>query len=338
MANLNDDNELSLEDLMAFADGELDSQGHKRVLELLALYPHAMHHVAFHHQLRQALRESVEARVPAAPADLVAKVRAILAKSETTRSNAESSWGYRLRAWSVALPAVAAALVIALGTIMTMQSMAATQPPPEPGIPILPTIATTALAHQHDLCAKSLENLRHTSLFPQELHKLVPAIAKFLRWGTDSNLETSTAIPAAAPVTGSWGTYTNLDLRPVGYKFVGAGSCMAPGQRSVHVVYQPLDPASQRGPLSIWIEVDNGSLPNLRADMPYATADVHYAAPIVFWKHGGLIYYLVGNSSEGMEGAIHFLIWQQGGLVKAESRNPVPVRRDELNPNSTIYQ
>jgi anti-sigma factor RsiW len=119
-------------------------------------------------------------------------------------------------------------------------------------------------------------------------------------WPTNVN-----ELPVA--LTGHLGAspYKGMDLSKAGYKFDGAGPCMAPGEPSAHLIYRPVDDQNQT-PISLWLRPDDGRY-DIPENMTHQVNTEGSSTPIYIWRHSGIIYYMVGDSmSHVMEAKSQF--------------------------------
>jgi len=94
-----------------------------------------------------------------------------------------------------------------------------------------------------------------------------------------------------------------IRLDQAGYRFAGMGKCILPGPPSLHLVYEPLE-ASQ-GPLSVFIQRDGDHL-DIESGVCYALP-TDTSAPVLIWKHEGLVYYIFGANRQAEQRASRLL-------------------------------
>jgi len=84
----------------------------------------------------------------------------------------------------------------------------------------------------------------------------------------------------------------SFELGGVGYAFAGYGACAVPGPgESVHLIYRSLSSDSNAS-MSLFIQKDTGRLA-LEEERRYAIREEGRDTPVVLWRSGGLVYYLV---------------------------------------------
>jgi anti-sigma factor RsiW len=113
--------------------------------------------------------------------------------------------------------------------------------------------------------------------FPRELEKLPGSLKDYLGRG------------AACP-----------DLGKMGYRFAGCGPCRIQGGKTAHLLYRPV---SGSGPcVSLFVQADGGQL-GIEKGRVYYAEDARDRTPMVVWRGDGVLYFLVGGDSKGLEGA-----------------------------------
>ena len=89
-----------------------------------------------------------------------------------------------------------------------------------------------------------------------------------------------------------------LDLGEVGYRFDQAGSCTLPGRDAAHLIYR-----NARGQtLSLWVKAYDGR-PTLDPGVAYRPPRAHSGRPMVVWREGQTVFYLVGDVSDDVQRA-----------------------------------
>ncbi len=267
--------------LPAFADGELDVEQNLRVLEHMAMNPEATRRVMHQQQLRQAvdramqdptatapdsLRESIEqlaAQTPITPTSTPPEAAPAQEPShhDTPRQAPTLGWIGR---WVPA--AVAAVLLISATALFYQFNPTATASP-------VSDARYAVFVNRHLGCSRMIEKLMHMERFAQNLEALPESLAAYL---------------GDQPTPG-------LDLASIGYTFYAVGQCNAPGGQSVHLVYHHKDHPDGQNALSLWIRRYTGS-PAIKPDQPYLVAPSGTPSPMIVWRRGGMIYYLIGDS------------------------------------------
>lgn len=279
--------------LTAFADGELDVPDTLATLEHMAMHPESTRRVMHQQQLRQAVGRCMSAEVGATPTNLRRQLEQLAASHASHASHASPvsaasrpagpSVLARLSRW---LPAAVAAglLLAAMVTLRETRFPALSVPPADSVGGILPASMVERLTQRHITCSRELSRLHAAARFPREVDQLPAAVATFLH------------VSAVTP----------LDLRPAGYELAAAGECKTPGPSAVHVVYRSTGTDGVRDSVSLWVtpasehqEVAPGKV--------YSAGGPHWPHPILFWRRGDLVYYLVGDASQSVEHAAQLL-------------------------------
>lgn len=273
--------------LPAFADGEADDATRLRVMQYLASHPEAMGAVIHHQQLRQAVGRSLRAAAPAVPADLRARVAAIAPHPTAVSPRPHRGVLGRIGRWAPALTAVAAVLVLAI-----MLGLPGGERPWLPwsaaSVQIVPANMVNAFVSRHVTCSRMLAQIEDQASFPHSLRELPEVVAQRLHTAADD--------------------LVGLDLSAAGYAFDRAGMCHVPG-RSVHLIYKALPQTGRNDQISLWIQsaADSRMADSLEADKVYRAGPADAAHPIVLWKHGTLIYYVVGDWAPNVQFAANVL-------------------------------
>ncbi|MEO1237538.1 MAG: hypothetical protein AAFX76_12190, partial [Planctomycetota bacterium] len=90
----------------------------------------------------------------------------------------------------------------------------------------------------------------------------------------------------------------SLDLSSIGFDYRVAGVCPIPGKDAVHLIYE--NPQGQS--LSLWIKGYDAE-PVLDPGVPYFPPQGHTAQPMVVWREGDMVFYLVGDTMEDVQRA-----------------------------------
>lgn len=295
----------------AFADGELDVETNLRILERMAMNPKATQRVMHQQQLRKLVDQAMREQTPSVPADLRSRIMAISAAAaldESGRQAARSaslSFPLRLRPW---LPAVAAVLVLALGLFLWSINRGGSgeQPgtkividPPKPdpsparlqlaGLDkpiyredLMETGRVTRMGTRHESCSSKIENLYRADDFSTVLTEIPAKITKYL----------GPQIHVSLP-----------DLTALGYEYRGAGACSLPGGKAVHLVYHPIGSAGRSDSLSLWIRSDEAKAVKIEEGQLHTVTLEGSIHPVLVWRRGSAVYYLVGERSSLMKEA-----------------------------------
>jgi hypothetical protein len=149
---------------------------------------------------------------------------------------------------------------------------------------------------RHVQCVHRIEELRNTAAYPQEVGALPAALERRLDQAT----------PGAA----------TFDLSPIGYAFERAGDCAVPGKGAAHVIYRAKPSTGRSDAMSLWLGRVTEQAPDIKPGRLYRATDDHDAHPLLLWRHGGIMYYLVGNGEQPVQKAARFL---QGRMSDAGS-------------------
>ena len=287
--------------LNAMADGELDLRENPEALSQIAQDAQAAQRVACQQQLRQAVGKAMdgpEMKCPAALADKLQAIAGDTSGSEThrnidagamnagdaTRSSAPALYNGpsvvgRIGRWIPA--AVAAVLLIAAGVTFTMNSG-------DGGIgsqqaSFLPVDKLDHFAGRHGDCALNTGLLKETERFGDatQFSELPGKLADYFQTSTDG---------------------MHLSLDGIGYKYELTGACPLPGKGAVHVVYRhKADPDKA---MSLWVMPAREEHASLKEGQVYSIASKDLMHPVIYWRQGGMLYYLVGDSLEDCDKAV----------------------------------
>lgn len=265
--------------LAAFADGELNVEQNLKVLEHMAINPTATRRVMHQQQLRQAVDRTIRRQTHPTPEALKQQIQKLVADtpaadpttapSPTGRTERTSVLA-RIGRWA---PLAAAALFF-IAALVVLNSA---NQPSSPGLPqvaqgLVPNSQYAMFVKRHLGCSRMIDKLMHMELFPQDLKALPASLATYLGGGTTPG----------------------LDLSSIGYEFYAVGECNVPGKQSVHLIYHAKDDPTGHDALSLWVRRYSGS-PAIEANRVYYVEDAG-PNPLILWRQGGMIYYLMGNS------------------------------------------
>ncbi|MEM1110225.1 MAG: hypothetical protein AAGH99_16185 [Planctomycetota bacterium] len=263
--------------LPAFADGELDTEQNLRALESMASDPENTKRVLHQQQLKQACARVMDTPEMRCPDELRGKITAMMATeaeptvAETASEHAQGSPVIaRIGQW-VAPLAVAATLFI--GAVVALNVINDNRKYTSDGI-LTASLAQT-FGDRHVKCALGQQAPYATDLFPASVSELDEAIAQ----------QVGQAIEGAA-----------LDLSVLGYDYQLAGLCPIPGGDAVHVIYENAEGQA----LSLWIKAYDGK-PVLDPGRAYIPPQDHTSQPMMVWRDGDMVFYLVGNTMDEVE-------------------------------------
>ncbi len=273
--------------LTAFADGELGPAEQVPVLEYLAAHPQAMGRVIHQQRLRQAVDRAMHDRAGRVPLPLRRKVEQMMMTAVpeveatggstppvTAADRGHSPIAY-LGRWA---PAAVAAVLL----IFTLAAVTTTWGPGTSGdAALIPAGQLAMFTKRHVDCALQLAPLSDAVKFPERLSEIPAAIAQH---------------------TGAQ-SYPVLGLSAMGYEFEAIGPCSVPGMPSVHMIYRARPETGRRDAMSLWMIKDRGQI-DIPPDIPYTVTSIGAPHPVIIWRHSGMLYYLVGDSTPRLQEAI----------------------------------
>ena len=312
----------------AFADGELDVETNLRVLERMAMNPQATQRVMHQQELRRLVDQAMREQAPPVPADLRNRIMAISAEAAREESNQQAqasstkTFFQRFRFIQFRpLLAAAAMLLLVVGVYFLWlanttsrntpgngngngtgnESQIVVTPPKTPandgpqallklvGLEqpiyredLLESRRVTAMGSRHESCSSKIENLYRADDFSTVLSEVPAKITQYL----------GPQIHVAKP-----------DLAALGYEYRGTGACSLPGGKAVHLVYRPIDSTGRADSLSLWIRSDEAGQVNIEEGQLYTVTPDGSEHPVLVWRRGTAIYYLVGDRSSLMKEA-----------------------------------
>jgi anti-sigma factor RsiW len=253
--------------LRAAADDELDQSQHDALEAHLAQHPRDVDRIEFERRLRGACGR-VMADVPV-PEGLASRVRAALdadALSERLEAKADetSRAGFWNRGRAAGLFAAAAVIVLAFGLFQWGPSGSSGLDMAGLGLQI-----ANFTAREHVHCDLDPEHVI-SKMSADEPHEIPPLAQRILGLSLDEAL-------------------FSPDI-----EMLGAGRCHVPGGGpSIHIRLRDL--SAPEAVFSLYVQRDTGSL-GLDESTTYVCTPGEAApiqSPVLFWRHGGLIYYLV---------------------------------------------
>lgn len=290
--------------LAAFADGELDAGQGLAVLQYLSGHPDAAARVEAELKFRQAvgrsmaevpgpsqgLRESLtwlEVSDEAAPAtatatavpengDEAAPLRLVPAAADAAPARRRLI----IPTWPLAAAASVAFLAVGITVgrfVLTPPPQVAVNPKPpttDPTAPV-PVRFITEATRTHVDCSRY--PALHVGSWPKPLSNLGEPLKKYL------------GRPVPYP-----------DLSPIGYKYLGSGECARPMERAAHLLYENVKKPGET--VSLFVQDYDGP-PPIDEGKVYRGADADAAFPMIIWRHGNMIFYLVGDAEKEVEDA-----------------------------------
>jgi len=270
--------------LAAFADGELDVEQTLQVLEHMAMNPQATRRVMHQQKLRQAVDRAVRSSAPPLPDGLRQQVQSLAETTPTTDTATDNqpsgrSLFMRINRWA---PLAAAAVVLV--TALVFLNVASQNPQSIVDNKLIPVNQIEMFARRHMDCGQMLSSMNQNVMPPNTLMELPDALKKYF----------------GVQLAG-----LSLDLTALGYEYQGTGRCSVPGQ-SIHLVYRSTTTSDRPDTLSIWVRPYTGA-PAIDPGTVYTVAGPVASFPVILWRRGDMVYYLVGDSFENAQYAAQTL-------------------------------
>lgn len=292
-----DNTPLALNDLIAaLADGELDLREHPEALALIAKDPQAAQRIACLQQLKQATGQAMDAPEMKCPDALAAKLRAMGVADVQAQGAQEASpttRGYtgppvigRVGSFARWMPSAVAAVLLVAATVVFMLS-SGNGPGASGSMSSLLTVSqVNQFDKRHDACAAKPDILKNNKDFgaANDLTELPGKLGSYFKTSTNG---------------------MTLDLSAIGYQYELTGACSLPGSGAVHIVYHHNETPDRS--ISLWLSPDDGRLDSLEKDRVYVEAGKTLDRPVIVWRGGGMIYYLVGDSLQDAHQAVQVL-------------------------------
>lgn len=274
--------------LAAFADGELDVEQLLSVLDHMSMNPQSTRRVMHQQQLRQAVGRVMQHHTPSPSDELRQQVEDLFDQDVPPQTPATPQLAVvTFRRWVPTI--VAAVLLICTLAILGVQSYSQGR---SNGSILRISLdeselrkTTRSFQHRHVECAGLPGSLVESDRFPTDLAVLPRHINDYL---------------------GTWPTPA-LDLTKLGYRFERVGKCTLPGGQSMHMIYRAMPETGRRDTMSLWMKVDDRAL-DLEPGRIYAATDQNAVHPILVWRQGNMIYYLVGDVTSPMSSSVRGLM------------------------------
>lgn len=290
--------------LMALADGELDFADQPQVLAKIAEDPKAAHRLAHEQRLKQACGRVMDGPEMKCPDALAGKLLAMAGDTSeevgaALGGAASANWGdssqpsppyagpsviARVGRWVPT--AVAAVLLLAAGIVFNQVSFGPAMNHVDPTrLVSLDPAKVRDLTGRHFDCAQRPDRLKNPSQFGgEDLEQLPGKLSDYFQTNADK---------------------LSLNLDGIGYDYQLTGTCSLPGSGAVHIVYHKQ--ANPEQSISVWIVSAKPEHDKLQADRVYTEVGDDLLRPVIFWRDGGLLYYLVGDSIEDCDKAVQQL-------------------------------
>lgn len=301
--------ELSESELIhALSDGELDLRDHPDALSKLASDPLASKRVASQQQLKEAcvkamdgptmrcpdslaktLRElafaggDVDDRAGAKPVGLSVQPALSRGVAGSEVREVEPAVIARIGRW---LPTAAAAVLLIAAGALFMQNSTRGGGMNTQAAAFLSVDQIDRFTGRHGDCALKPEILKQSDRFvaPGALDQLPGKLGSYFQTSTDG---------------------MRLSLDGMGYDYQLAGACTLPGEGAVHVVYKNRHDTSRS--ISLWVLPTGEQHAGLEPGRVYVEAGSDSQQQILFWREGGLLYHLFGDSIEDANKAVKTL-------------------------------
>ena len=278
--------------IAAFADGELDGEQNLEMLNRMAKDPSLAQRVTEHQKLRVAVGKAMgdpSIKTPDSLRDQIMQMaREDSADTHRTPARQGSPVLARIGRWAPA--AVAAVLLFAALVVFNQSGQAPTGNPLVSSGQVLNASMVNKFGDRHNRCARHLTPMHGTDQFPQDLDALPGALSSYFHQPIDEEV---------------------LNLSALGYDFDVAGLCLLPGKGSVHIIYQSQTSTGKPDTLSLWLRpYEEGS--GIELGKLYKTANPQENFPMLVWRGGDMVYYIVGDSHDAVERAFHAISQNQG--------------------------
>lgn len=284
--------------LAAMADGELDLRDNPDALTQIAQDPQAAQRIAYQQQLKQACGKAMDGPEMKCPGDLSAKLKAMaspqapsMSQGDVAGSPAEQAAAYdgppvigRIARWVPS--AVAAVLLITAGILYTQANPGGSGGLEAQAAAFLSVDQIDRFNGRHGDCAMNTKLLKQTETFGSatEFDQLPGKLGNYFQTSTDG---------------------MRLSLDGIGYDYELTGACALPGRGAVHIVYRNQDDPNRS--ISVWVMPAGKQHETLEEGRVYVEAGSDLTHPVIFWRQGGLLYYLLGDSLEDANRAVQEL-------------------------------
>ena len=269
---------LSNRDLSAFADGELDATATRRLLRHLLDHPAAVDRLREYQQLSIAARRAVGGITPP-PSDAL-RARLSQIGSPPANDTAPPRLNVRRNPWiGLGRSAVAASLL--LGGIAVGYRAARPAAPIGPvarTAEVLPASVVARAEQVHAECSRLAMRL-HAGGYPADVAGLAASVERDL---------------------GSTNPYP--DLRPIGFRFRGAGPCGHPLADTAHLLYRSDRPESDAA-VSVFVQPWHDQYP-LAAGRLYTVSVAQTPFPMLAWRTDRVVYFLLADDQATERAAV----------------------------------
>lgn len=274
--------------LLALADGELDFADQSDVMAKIAEDPKAAQRLAYEQQLKQACAKAMNGPEMKCPNELAGKVLALAGDGASKQQTQPAVYAgpsviARIGRWVPT--AVAAVLLVAAGVLFSQASNTPVNSSAPAILVDLDQQKLKQLTGRHFDCAERPDRLKNPDQFGGEDFEQLPGKLSDY-FDTQANK-------------------LSLNLGGIGYDYQLTGTCSMPGSGAVHIVYHKHDNPEKS--ISVWIVPAKPDHDQLEEGRIYAEVGEDLLRPVIFWRDGGLLYYLVGDSIEDCNKAVQQL-------------------------------
>ena len=279
--------------LLALADGELDFADQPQVLAKIAEDPKAAHRLAYEQRLKEACCKAMDGPEMKCPNELAGKLLAMAgdgtaAKTSQPDQNQQAPYAgppviAKIGRWVPA--AIAAVLLLAAGVLFNQASNTPTDTLDPTTLVSLDAQKIKDLTGRHFDCAERPDRLKNPDQFGGDNVEQLPGkLSDYFDTKADQ---------------------LSLNLDGIGYDYQLTGTCSMPGSGAVHIVYHKQDNPEKS--ISVWIVPTKPEHEKLEEGRVYTEVGDDLLKPVIFWRDGGLLYYLVGDSIEDCDKAVQQL-------------------------------
>lgn len=289
-----DDNMTMDEMLLALADGELDFRDQPQILAKIAEDPKAAHRLAHEQRLKQACSKAMDGPEMKCPNELAGKLLAMAGdgskKAPTSAQPTQPQQAPYAGPPAIAkigrwVPAAIAAVLLLAAGVMFNQASTGSSGINTSAAAFLSADQIQNLTGRHFDCAERPDRLKNPTQFGgNDFEQLPGKLSDYFNTNTDM---------------------LSLNLDGIGYDYQLTGTCSMPGSGAVHIVYHKHEDPKQS--ISVWIVPTKPEHDKLEEDRVYSEVGDDLLRPVIFWRDGGLLYYLVGDSIQDCDKAVQQL-------------------------------
>lgn len=278
--------------LAAFADGELEGDQNLEMLRQMTKDPSVAQRVEEHQKLRAAVGKAMDDPSIKAPDSLRDQIMQMAATEPAESREQPQSEGSPVLAVIGRWVPAAVAAVLLLGAVIALNQTGsdAVNDRLITSGQVLNASLVERFGTRHFKCARKITPIYGSEQFPQKLDELPGALSSYFHQSIDVDA---------------------LNLSSLGYEFDMIGLCLLPGKGSVHMIYSSQAPTGQTDTLSLWLRpFEEGS--GIEPGKLYKTPDPQKNFPMLVWRAGDMVFYLVGDSYDAVERAFDAISRKQG--------------------------